>query len=116
MRPRAQIDTTITVVTPWIRRPLLQLIMSDPVKVMQMTCVSSNKLMFLDVQNNHELHEYLLILHPVPRHVDTGQDSLLMGQKGRDPISVPVKKLTCSGEENVFNLSFIPKFKFYTVV
>ena len=68
--------------------------------------------MLLGVQNNHKLHEYLLILHPVPRHVDTGQDSLLMVQKGRDPISVPVEKLTCTGEEKVFNLPYIPKLKF----
>ena len=37
MRPRTQIDTVITVVTPWIRKPLLQLTMADPVKVMQVT-------------------------------------------------------------------------------
>ena len=35
--PSAQIDTTITVITPWIRRSLLQLTMADPVKVMLVT-------------------------------------------------------------------------------
>ena len=31
--PSAQIDTTITVVTPWMRSLLFQLTMADPVKV-----------------------------------------------------------------------------------
>ena len=40
--PSAQIDTMITVVTPWIRSLLLQLTMADLVKVMLVT-VSSSK-------------------------------------------------------------------------
>ena len=37
--PSAQIDTTITIVTPWIRRPLLQLAMADPVKAVLVTLI-----------------------------------------------------------------------------
>ena len=35
--PSARIDTTITVVNPWIRGLLFQLTMADPVKVMLVT-------------------------------------------------------------------------------
>ena len=38
--PSAQIDTTITVFTPWIRCLLFQLTMADPVKVMLVTVVT----------------------------------------------------------------------------
>ena len=37
--PSAQIDTMITVITPWIRSLLLQLTMVDPVKVMLVTII-----------------------------------------------------------------------------
>ena len=39
-RPRTRIDTTLTVVTPWIRSHLFQLTMADLVKVMLVTFIN----------------------------------------------------------------------------
>ena len=51
----ALIDTIITVVTSWIRSPLFQLTMADPVKVMLVTLVQNifgNKIYFYPNYNS----------------------------------------------------------------